>query len=430
MKRGVQSSPTGDSGSKTVCPVNGKTPNIRRAHTRRTRGFTLVELMLATTAGLIVSTAAFLLAKNASGVFQEETRITAAQLSASLGLYRLTTDLGRAGFLMSPNVVTDPFVCNESGTWPNVLKDLKAVTIEENGSLTAHGPDLVQSVTNSFRPDRITLAGAFDSAEQLPVRTIEGGGTKTIYLQTEVAQMRRICKGDTVANCKVRLESIFMHDRLLRILTGDGNQIFGLVDAIAINGNEVSVTLQATPKVPALIENARGLNGNCRDNCLVNVVSVVRYELRSLAGHPRYGALVAPQAAAATGDAGRTELTRVELDKEGLEIEDTLELVAEFAVDLKFGISFINPTSSAITDIPVPLPSNPLIYTTPPERLRSVHVRLSTRARTPDRESDIPSGFDGRKPRFAIPVGPKTLYARMRTLYSEVALQNLVRGLW
>ena len=117
------------------------------------RGFTLVELMMATAAGIMVSAAAFLLAKNASEVFQEETRITAAQLSASLGIQRIASDLGRAGFLVTPNVQTDPFVCNESATWPLLLTNLRAVRITQDGSVNDHPADLGQSQANGFSPD-------------------------------------------------------------------------------------------------------------------------------------------------------------------------------------------------------------------------------------------------------------------------------------
>ena len=68
-------------------------PSRRRAR----RGFTLVELLVAMAAGLIVSMAAFLLSKNAMRFFQHESRISAAQLAATLsGGERQMLALGRA----------------------------------------------------------------------------------------------------------------------------------------------------------------------------------------------------------------------------------------------------------------------------------------------------------------------------------------------
>lgn len=396
-----------------------------RRHGRSTeRGFTLVELLMATTAGLIVSAAAFLLAKNASTVFQEETRITAAQLSASLGLHRIAADIGRAGFLSTPDITLDPFVANESGTWPSSIQKLKAVQIEQNGSVAAQNAD------NGLSPDRITLSGSFDTAEVFPVRTIQpGGGGKVVYLETSNLQISRTCKECGIASCLPTLERIFKAGRIVRILTPSGSEIFGIIEGILFGGNQLAIKLQPTPSVPQVSTNPRGYEGDC-NFCQMSVISVVRYELQSLAGHPQYGPLVAPISAAATGDATRTELTRVELDKDGMPIADTLELVSEFAVDLKFGISFTDANAAVVTDVPPPLPDNPLIYSTSPRYMRSVHVRFSTRARAPDRDVDLPTGADGRKHRFKLPIAGKTVYARMRTLYTEVALQNLVRATW
>lgn len=408
-----------------------KTQIGSRTKTRRSgaRGFTLVELLMATTAGVMVSAAAFLLARNASAVFQEETRITAAQLSASLGIQRIASDLSRAGFLTTANIQTDPFVCNEAGTWPQIVAGLRAVRIDQEGSLSAHPADLAQSVNNGFAPDSIDIASSFDSGEMFPVRTIEaGGGGKIVHLETSNLPMTRTCKGKTLALCEPDLQRIFKENRMLRLLTPTGHQIYGLIDHLEVT-DKIKVWLQATPAVPAVALNPKGYEGDC-NYCLANVLSVVRYELQSMAGDAQYGALVAPAAAAATGDDLRTELVRSELDRTGTPIPESRELVSEFAVDLKFGISTIDADTKAVTDIPITLPANQAVYTTAAERIRSVHVRLSTRARAPDRDTDMPVGPDGRRHRFQLVIFNKPTYARMRTLYTEVALQNLVRATW
>ncbi len=396
---------------------------------RSARGFTLVELMMATAAGIMVSAAAFLLAKNASAVFQEETRITAAQLSASLGLQRIASDLGRAGFLSTPNIQTDPFVCNESGTWPLLISNLRALRIAQDGSVTDHPGDLGASQMNGFSPDSIDIASSFDSSELLPVRSIQsGGGGKIVYLETVSLPMVRTCQKQTLVDCEPELKRIFKENRILRILTPSGNQIFGVVDHVEVT-TDVKVWLQPTPTVPSVDVNPRGYEGDCTF-CSVNTISVVRYELMNMAGDLRYAPLVAPAAAAATGDDTRTELVRTELDRNGQPLPETRELVSEFAVDLKFGISTIDTATTAITDFPIALPANPAVYATLPERIRSVHVRLSTRARAPDRDTDGAIGPDGRRQRFALDIFGKKSYARLRTLYTEVALQNLVRATW
>src|SRR5262245_38902123 len=105
----------------------------------RSRGFTLVELLVAMSAGLMVSMAAFLLAKNATAFFQHEARISAAQLSATLGMNRLTGDIQRAAFLGTPNI-RNPNAqngrkfCGDLAAAPQGLKTLAGLRVEKGGS--------------------------------------------------------------------------------------------------------------------------------------------------------------------------------------------------------------------------------------------------------------------------------------------------------
>src|SRR5215831_8019287 len=85
----------------------------------RPRGFTLIELMVAVTAGLFVAIAAFALARQGSRFFQQEARVANAQFSATLGFDRLRADIARAGFLTTANVQRDPFRCGSTATWPS-----------------------------------------------------------------------------------------------------------------------------------------------------------------------------------------------------------------------------------------------------------------------------------------------------------------------
>ncbi len=136
-----------------------------------------------------------------------------------------------------------------------------------------------------------------------------------------------------------------------------------------------------------------------------------------------------PQQAQVSGDVARTELVRVELDANNVLIPASTELVAEYAVDLRFGITVsslitgdnYNPTvtSYAFNDANVYA-----ISAATPQRIRAVQVRLATRVRAPDRDSDLPVGPDGRRLRFLIDPALEPAYARVRTNYANVALPN------
>ncbi|MEJ7731676.1 MAG: prepilin-type N-terminal cleavage/methylation domain-containing protein [Polyangiaceae bacterium] len=452
--------------------------NRRRSSVARRaeRGFTLVELMVAMTAGLMISAAAMVLARNASRAFQQEARITSAQISAGLGMSRLAGDIQRAAFMSSPHVKRDPFVCGDYANWTAGMNSLAGVQITANGSSTdpASG-NLTQSTgaPNNLSPDSIIIGGAFSTTEQFAVRNIarESGGTYSVRLQLDSGPTARalsaeiqggepICATATAPNV-----GIFRVGRFLRIVDSSGRHEYGLISACTVTRagldvNEVLITLAAMPAVPEKTpSNTCGWSG-LATGLLVNPVSRVKYALRNLRGHARFGTLVAPPAGAVerslSGDGdptsasqpGRTELVRVELAADGTEIESstetnanlaTLEVVAEYAVDLKFGVistavNGINPTvtrrdigdAAGYGEV-----ANITNITARPNRVRAISVRFSTRARVPDRNQQIPAGPVGALGRFALTSVPGELnWARMRTLQAEVALPNQAGVTW
>jgi hypothetical protein len=149
-------------------------------------------------------------------------------------------------------------------------------------------------------------------------------------------------------------------------------------------------------------------------------------------------------------DTGRTELIREELDFAGAQINGTEEIVAEYAVDLQFGItvastiSQINgvfdqggltthaPGSSQIANFA----GNPGTIGTGigPQNIRSIRARLSIRSREPDREGDVLTGTAvGVAPGFyRIGLGPSGAapFARVRTAQADIALRNQLGVMW
>jgi prepilin-type N-terminal cleavage/methylation domain-containing protein len=442
---------------------------VRRASLARSRasgrhGFTLVELLVAMAAGLMVSMAAFLLSKNATRFFQNEARVSAAHLAATLGLNRISADLQRAGLHSSPNVLKDPFLCGKDAsvaTWPNGMRRLAGIQITRNPDL----PALRQSNVNNFFPDSLVIGGSMNTTEQFYFSAIScgPGGCELTIDPTKGAVDRTVARQKGGGES---LNDIFRPGRLLRLqMMGQLGSMYSIVQSITVDGDpptSIVLRLETIPNLPTLLGSGFGcgLPAGFGDG-YVNPVSRVRYDIRSLAGDPSYGPLVAPITPELTGDNLRTELVRVELDAEDHEIPTTLELVAEYAVDLKFGITraiedpspdprVTNPTlvRHRILD-----PVDPNVYSfananealgSAPERIRAVQVRLSTRTRAPDRDVGLPEGPDRRKLRFLIPdiipsvqalgdpvpAGAPPVYARMRTLYAEVSLPNQARIRW
>ncbi|MDC0683566.1 PilW family protein [Sorangium atrum] len=449
-----------------------RTPHPARARASGQRGFTLVELLVAMAAGLVVSLAAFLLSKNATRFFQNEARASASHLAATIGMNRLTADLQRAAYLSSPNILQDPEVCQVPAS-PDGLKRLAGISILGQGSELLHGTELSQSDANGLHPDSIIIGGSLNSTELFEFRKIsDESGDWIVELNPSSTAVQRTL--ERARGGGQSLTQIFAPHRFLRIMVrGQEKFLYGVIDQVNVVGDPpitISILLKADPGLPALVGLADcGVTpgGSTGDGGWVNVVSRVRYDIRSLAGKgTAYDALVAPVTPSLTsdltGDNGRTELVRVELDENDAELPDTLELIAEYAVDLKFGISIATAgtvpgvTNPQITRYPIMATDNALVYSTAaaldagppgtPQRVRAVQVRLSTRTRAPDRDVGlpVPVGPDGRRLRFLIPgivasantygntapSGSPPVYARMRTLYADIALPNQAYVQW
>lgn len=422
----------------------------RRPHAR---GFTLVELVVAMSAGMMVSMAAFMLSKSATNFFQHEARISGAQLSLTLGMNRLTSDIQRASYLSTRNLATDPQVCR-AGAMPTGLAGFAGVQIKTSLSPPA------QSTLNGLTPEQIVLSGSFDTSERFTVQCVKSGLGSVPLLELQTPQfdnaMARVLESamssvpapatSTLALAG-KLGPVFADGRYVSIFNpATGFSVYGVigVGGFSVANNVVSVQLAAVPTVPTKPASPCGIDQapQCGGGLLVSVLSRIKYDLRSLASTPgAYANLVTPISPTVTGDSGRSELVRVELAADGTEIPSTLELVSEYAVDLRFGLTVssriqgdnYNPT---VTTIPITSPTpDPKIatiandpsvsVTATPELIRSVQVRLATRTRAPDRDGALPVGPDGRMLRFLIsPTLGTRSYARLRTSYAHVALPN------
>jgi len=417
------------------------------------RGFTLIELMISLTAGLLISSAAFLLARNASRFFTKEAAITTAQFANVVAMTRLSSDIKRSGYAATPNVQTEDWLCGNPAGWPGGMQRLSGVEITEGGSVAAHGADHTLSNVNGLSPDSVIVTGAFATTEIFSVsHIVEGGGTVTVFLQNDAPMIRSLLAAQ---GNNQTLDNIFLPGRLLRIIEKDeGKMMFGIIQAVNSAGAvpnpagpKVSITLSAATPIPQVrTPGDCGCIGLCT-GAVVNPVSRVLYDLRriDLTNYPGYAALYSPALHDVSAyhrslnEAMRTDLVRVELDASDAEIAGTLELVAEYAVDLKFGLTREIPQSP-----PVPVPvlerlafDDAAVYTTAgpvtaggtPENIRSVQVRLSTRAARQDRDADIGViNSDGGRLRYSLgptsATNPVRGFARMRTLITEVALMN------
>ena len=421
---------------------------LRAVRRRRQAGFTLIEMVVSLTAGLIIATSAFMLARNSSTLFQHEAMITNAQYGVVIGMSRLQSDLRRAAFMASANVLDDPRLCGNTAGWPAGMLQLSGIQIVQGGSLANPGHAL--SVANGLTPDALIIGGMVDTTEQFSVATLmpgQNGGT-AILLQNDGAMVRTLQSFTDVGTAPLQgLQRIFGQGRFLRIVDQEGRQGYGVITGVQAGpNNQWQVTVANAPALPT--RQAAGTCG-CEGFCtgaLVNPVARVRYDLRAIdpAVFPQYAGLFSKathtQGAAHRGAAEppRTELVRFELNQADQMIANTLEVVAEYAVDLKFGITWDN-TNQINTTLSRTLIGQPNVYAIAgaidnngtPEQIRAVQVRFSTRSPRRDREAQlqlnpVPPPETGL---FRYALGANLGFARIRTLIGDVQLPNQARRL-
>jgi hypothetical protein len=413
---------------------------------RRSAGFTLVELMVALTGGLFISLAVFALARDSGRFYQREARIANATVSGLIGFERLRADLGRAGFLSSANVFRDQSLCGiPDAKWPLGLRNLAAI------QLSTPAVAYAALTANGRTPPVLTLAGSYSSPDVFPAQIVPSGNTVIFQLSTieGAGALRRL--GNSAMPSTGVMQATFPAQRALRIVQ-NGKQYYGQIFT-ANGGAQPTVTINLQPPVQFRDGSTIGCGlvppGSGASIARINVVNFIQYAVRppqtptAIAGYQN----LFTNSSDAPGEAGRTELTRVELNIDGQVINGTEEIVAEYAVDLNLQVTAVtscangSPPSSDCHDpvVRVVPSSDPLFgtFTGPvfgslntPELIRAVRVRLGVRSREADRTATVANPADQGLFRFNIGSGTAETFARVRTFQADVALHNQADILW
>lgn len=396
---------------------------------RRTqrRGFTLIELLVSMTGALFLSLGVFMIAKHTTGLYQEEARASNANMASMMGFERLRSDLARAGFMATSNVLTDARICaqNPEPTWSTFMQQMQSVKF----SATTGLPSLFAA--NGLAPQQVVLTGNFTSAEAFPIRTVVNTGTTyVVYLQIKSGAMARLGYSLTNADKATLLSNTFPTDRAVRIVDRSGRHHYGIISSTLVSPDPAVVLKGPSPRLQ-FRENSPlgcGITGN-ETGATINTVNFVQYRIGSLSGVTRFAPLY-DTSAQGPYDTDRTELIREELSPDGAVIDGTQELVSEYAVDLRFRVTVQTSNTTPLSYVP-----EATLYTWAgtqaqraagrgPEYVRAVHSWLSVRSRAADRKATIATAAGNPLYRVGLGAAGGAPFARIRTIQSRVALNN------
>jgi prepilin-type N-terminal cleavage/methylation domain-containing protein len=439
----------------------------RRPRLRQpSRGFTLVELMVSLVMGLIVALAAVALSRAATATFHEQVRISGVEARIRAASERLRNDLARASFMSTPNIQWDPKVAKVPGgdAAPgapyrvNALSNLTGIQILTNPVVGEH---------NGLIPHELILAGNLTSNDVYRgVWMGEGpgcGGGRGAQIQLNALAdpaVRRMLNGETTDTTAITqmAELVFtpgmrmdppVTDRIYAAQVMDMRGCFHyvLVCGVRSNGANTVIVDVAGDATRSLLTPEDTAGDVCGARPMEEVAIAPIHRVRWYIGRETDTRLIDPET---DGDGSlKFNLYRQLLDantsvdpQAGASNIGPPELVAEYAVDLKFGLSIDSSVGNAPGWTNLDFEDQPNDFapwtaratttaSTPnvgPQRIRSVRYRLAFRTPFADRRADLlMPGGTSYKARYELAPGQ---FARVRTLISEVALFNQAKAVY
>jgi prepilin-type N-terminal cleavage/methylation domain-containing protein len=392
---------------------------------RRQAGFTLVELTVALVAGLIVALGITALSREATRTFHEEVRTSAAEATLRTAIDRIRADLQRASYMSTPNAALDilriaapPGNPGIPTAAPAAIRRLAGIRLYQGYSTANSNIPLSGNQPVALNPDVIEIGGNMTCAEQFEIQYVQQvGNCAWLMLSATSPALFRINAVGPTGN-PAELNNVFQPDGasqfIVRILDDTGRSQYlptcpGAGAATGFQGNSPYVAVSVNPPLQILAPaNTNGLGGITTTpggRAWVNPVHIVRWEITNAANEPaQYKNALANQSlggADAGVDPNKYDLIRSYINLLGNVIPATTEVVAEYAVDLKFAFTVETgaPAAPAMQSFTFEDGTNqkwaddvPTHRAQPqqPELIRSVRVRIATRAAQADRTANIP----------------------------------------
>jgi prepilin-type N-terminal cleavage/methylation domain-containing protein len=390
---------------------------MRRSR-RREQGFTLVELMVALTTGLIAIGTMYTFSTGATRFFQQQSAIGQTQQGVRVAFERLRRDVSRAGFGGVPfgNIAYGPV--------PTVR--VQAVEICD-GNGAGRIPNEAENLTHA---DRLILTGNFETGDTYLAAAISAGGTTITFQQGWPAFRRSFFAPAGVICDQASFDRVFQAGRLVHVKSREGGHFFA-----PIAGTAANCTLQLAAALPV----GNAFLAGVGEGAVVAPLSRIEYTVLNQAqlATAGLGNLVSTNPAAqALGDVPAV-LVRRELTfgnqacGAATPRPNTTEIVLEYAAH--FDVDAISDTAVAPNlpnlvfedDLAVQQRSSGLVQLMGPHQFRSLIVHLA--GRTPQIDKNVPwvaPVVNGPLSRFRVTPGD-SYAARIRAVRSEITLPNL-----
>jgi prepilin-type N-terminal cleavage/methylation domain-containing protein len=372
-----------------------------RRYTSRA-GFTLVEMMVALTAGAIAITSIYFVSSASSSHFQEQQRVAQSQMSLRMAMEQIRSDVARAAYLGAPS--SDAAVTCITGN-----QSVRGIELIHNDATAL----LTEASANGVEADTLRLTGNYVTSEEYLVRDFLPSGNQ-IVLQTAWQGFRR---SFGVPYASARFEAAFTVGRVLHIRTFLGNHFF--VRITGVNSAVSGPTITFTPSLPVL-------NTACVSDATVAPLSRIEYRVVA----PGSNLADLQNAASPLAGVNGPALIRQEvLFSTGAAIADSERVITEYVAD--FDVDFIVDTAAAGNPpnlVTVDDAAAETAITNNAENARTAMIRLSVRNAAED--PNFPSAT-------RVPGTPLTRYqlsaaaigaARVRTAHAEVVLPNFIPG--
>jgi prepilin-type N-terminal cleavage/methylation domain-containing protein len=432
------------------------------------RGFTLVEILVALLAGLVVALTVMALSREATSTFHEEVRSAAAEAAARTATDRLRADLQRAAFMSTPNINKDPTLASPPGTLYTSrikvgfkgLRRLAAVRLVDGGSKANTPASALPS--NSLNPDMIEIGGNFTSNDHFVVRMVDepSGNCQRVWLALDSPAIYRL--GPTPTIIAQALRQVFQPvpaggttQFMARIVDDTMHAQYAVTcakdDAVGFASGAPYVDLETMDDGYAILnakatQTVGGATGLGAGRMTINPVQIVRWEITN-APQAQYGA-----ALNSATDPLKYDLVRSYIDAKGDVVPASEEVIAEYAIDLKFAFTVESGSSTATAQQVLAFEdtknasdwaydvTTPNTLVNGPQRIRTVRARVVTRAEYPDRASSVavsPANANGQKYLYRYCAaandgdctdGKSQVWARSRTFTTEVSLPNQSRA--